>query len=132
MFLFRRNFPALAGALEKTANTAQAGLDKFLLDIVDKSFKTCLGGHLRDARAHGAGAEDADLFCFVSHSLAFRVRVSGSDSERDSETRNSILFSGKYRRAFFQERPHAFVVVGASAGDLLQMGFVIEIGFEIR
>src|ERR687891_1445487 len=41
------------------------------------------------------------------------------------------LLAGKHRRTFFQESAHAFVVVGAPAGNLLHVSFVVEIGFQI-
>ena len=51
----------------KLLHPAQAGVDEFLLDVVDNRFEARLGGDLRDPGAHGAGAEDGDFFGFVSH-----------------------------------------------------------------
>ena len=36
-----------------------------------------------------------------------------------SQSTRKLLLAGKHRRAFFQERFHAFVIVAAAAGDFL-------------
>ena len=60
--MFGAELAALAAALEKVFDFAQAGVDELLLDVVDESLEAGLGGDLRDSRAHGAGAEDGDFF----------------------------------------------------------------------
>src|SRR4030095_5716831 len=64
-------------------------------------------------------------------------RVSGpgfgfSPQDPRHETRDlSFLFPRKHRRAFFQKRAHALVVVGTPPGNFLQMGFVFQVRFNI-
>src|SRR5918999_640942 len=41
-----------------------------------------------------------------------------------------ILFASKHRRSFFQKGPHSLIVVHSSSGDFLQVGFVLQVGFE--
>src|SRR5581483_2932895 len=47
------------------------------------------------------------------------------------DCRRQTLLPREHRRALFQKCFHAFVVVGAAAGDLLQMRFVLQVVFEI-
>ena len=67
LFLFGGQPAARATSLQKSSHAIQAGVDKFLLDVVNSRFEARLGGDLRDPGAHGAGAEDGDFFGFVSH-----------------------------------------------------------------
>src|SRR5262245_41504428 len=90
LFLFRGQFAAVAAASGKTLHPVKAGIDEFLLDVVDERLKTGLSGDLGDARAHRARAEDGDFFGLVSHrkldavsSLKSRVS-SSSQKTRDS------------------------------------------------
>jgi len=53
----------------------------------------------------------------------FMIFVSFVMRIRSLSTRNFLL-AGKHRRAFFQKRLYAFVIVAAAAGDLLQVRFV--------
>ena len=76
-FLFGADLAALAAALEKAFDFPHAHVDELLLDIVEESLKAGLGGHLGDARAHGAGAEDGDFFIWVGHVFGFAILALG-------------------------------------------------------
>jgi hypothetical protein len=88
----RRPLPALAPALEELLDAVEAAVDEFLRDVVDERLVARLRRDLRDARAHRAGAEDADFDCFVAHGSkvsSFWFRVSRKYREFTNPRRRS-------------------------------------------
>ena len=93
-FRFRGDFTSFPAALEKTADAAQTRVDELLLDVIQERLETRLRRHLGDARPHGAGANDADFFYLVTHSVrCFGFKVQCSEFNVEPGTWNSELVS---------------------------------------
>src|SRR3990172_10255397 len=69
LLFFGANLSPFAATFEKGADPAQTGVDELLLDVVQERLKAPLRRHLRDAGAHGAGADNSNCFIVISHTF---------------------------------------------------------------